>query len=304
MADRKTWELVPQNAILFFMKTPIPNEPPKVLIAAVTRLLRPLVRLMLHFQITYPYLCQVLKALYVDVASKDFPADNARQTDSRITLLTGVHRKDVRSFREAGLEALRPPDTLPVGAQIVAAWLGAPGYQTRQGAPKPLPRTQTETTDGVSFETLVESVTRGDLRARSVLDEWLRSGLVAINEKAQVCLNVEAFIPEKGFDEKVYYFGKNLHDHVAAGVHNLLGNDTPHFDRSVYYNHLTPASMDELNDLIQARGSDVLKDINKRARELQRQDAGNAEALQRFNFGMYYFLEKQPAQEQSEENRE
>jgi hypothetical protein len=273
------------------MTLPPSPEPSPALIQAVTTLLRPLVRLLLRFQVTYPYLCQLLKALYVEVASRE-PGD-ARLTDSRITMITGIHRKDIRRFREEGLQELRPPATLPLSAQIVAAWLSLPEFTTPDGKPRPLPRTAGDHGDTPGFDTLVDRVARQDLRARSVLDEWLRLGLVHIDAQQCVVLNTEAFIPEKGFEEKLYYFGKNLHDHLSAGCHNLLGEGSPQFDRSVYYNNLSPAAIDELTRLVSERGMQTLKDINRRARELQQADSGRADAHGRFNFGMYYFLDSE-----------
>lgn len=274
------------------MTTPLSSEPPKALVQAVTTLLRPLVRLLLHFQITYPYLCQLLKGLYIDVASNEFQAEGTRQTDSRITMLTGVHRKDVRRFREEGLDELKAPSTLPLSAQIVAAWLSEPDFQDAQGGPRALQRLAKEG-DDFSFEALVDRVARQDLRARSVLDEWLRLGLVSLDTQDQVHLNVEAFIPEKGFEEKLYYFGKNLHDHIAVGAHNLTGDAAPQFDRSVYYNNLSDASIVKLSALVNERGMQTLKEVNKLARELQKKDANARRAKQRFNFGMFFYLEKQ-----------
>lgn len=273
------------------MTLPPSPEPSPALIQAVTTLLRPLVRLLLRFQVTYPYLCQLLKALYVDVASKE--AGDARLTDSRITMITGIHRKDIRRFREEGLDELKAPATLPLSAQIVAAWLSLPEFTTPEGKPRPLPRTAPDDTQTPGFDTLVDRVAKQDLRARSVLDEWLRLGLVHIDANQYVVLNTEAFIPEKGFDEKLYYFGKNLHDHLSAGCHNLLGEGAPQFDRSVYYNNLSPAAIDELTHLVKERGMQTLKDINRRARELQQQDSGKADAQARFNFGMYYYLDSE-----------
>lgn len=275
------------------MNTPVSTEPSKALIQAVTTLLRPLVYLLLRFQITYPYLCQLLKGLYIDVATNEFQAEGTKQTDSRVTMLTGVHRKDVRRFREEGLEECKVPSSLPLGAQIVAAWLSTPGYQTHQGGPRPLPRILNDSQDGVSFDSLVDSVARQDLRARSVFDEWLRLGLVSLDENDCVHLNVEAFIPAKGFDEKAYYFGKNLHDHIAVGASNLMGEVSAQFDRSVYYNNLSDASIKKLSELINDRGTQTLKEINKLARELQKKDAIYATDKKRFNFGMYFYLEKQ-----------
>lgn len=291
------WENIPPWHILFTMNTPLSSEPPKALVQAVTTLLRPLVRLLLHFQITYPYLCQLLKGIYIDVASNEFQAEGTRQTDSRITMLTGVHRKDVRRFREEGLDELRAPSALPLSAQIVAAWLSEPGFQAPDGTPRALPRLAKAGDGDISFEALVDRVARQDLRARSVLDEWLRLGLVEMDAHDRVQLQVEAFIPEKGFDEKLYYFGKNLHDHISVGAHNLTGNGAPQFDRSVYYNNLSDASIAKLSALVNERGMQALKEVNRLARELQKKDASSKRAKHRFNFGIFFYLEKQSDKE-------
>lgn len=46
-----------------------------------------------------------------------------------------------------------------------------------------------------------------DIRARSVLDEWLRLGIAHLDDQDRVRLNAEAFVPARGFEEKAFYFG-------------------------------------------------------------------------------------------------
>src|SRR5690606_30106121 len=46
------------------------GQPPAVLVSAIRKLLRPLVRLMLSHQITYPYLVSMLKSIYVEIADE------------------------------------------------------------------------------------------------------------------------------------------------------------------------------------------------------------------------------------------
>ena len=68
----------------------------------VARLLRPLVRLFVARGITFPALTNLLRELYVNVAEYDFALPGKEQTDSRVSLLTGIHRKEVRRLRGAG----------------------------------------------------------------------------------------------------------------------------------------------------------------------------------------------------------
>ncbi len=263
------------------------NDPPAALIQAVAHLLRPLVKLLITFQISYPFLVRLLKKTYVEVAERDFPVPGKRQTDSRIAMLTGVHRKDVRRLRNGGESLAHAPGPASLGAQIVAAWMSEPAYTDARGRPRPLPRFSQHGEPG--FDTLVEAVSRQDLRARSVLDEWLQSGIVRIDDHDRVELQVEAFIPRSNFDEKAFFFGMNLHDHIAAAGHNLAGGQPARFERNVYYNHLTAESMTKLDNAVNRQAMALLKDINRQARELQRRDRGKKGATGRFNLGVFFY---------------
>ena len=78
---------------------------------ALRRVLLPLVRLMLTRGLHYPAAAEMLKSLYVEIADREFALDTKRQTDSRVSLISGVHRKDVKRLRHALPEeraAIRP----------------------------------------------------------------------------------------------------------------------------------------------------------------------------------------------------
>lgn len=263
------------------------GAPPASLIKALRRLLRPLVRLLLANGISYPSLASLLKSVFVEVAAEEFFIEGKPQTDSRISLLTGVHRKDVKRLHHGVLAREAPPAAVSLGAQLVARWTGVPQYLDEEGRPRPLARLASEG-GALSFEGLVESVSK-DIRSRVVLEEWLRLGVARIDEEGRVYLNAAAFIPEKGFDEKAYYYGQNLHDHLAASAHNLLGQKPPFLDRSVYYDQLSPASVQALAELSEMLGMQALQAVNRRAMELQQQDAESPTANLRMNFGVYYF---------------
>lgn len=273
---------------------PVPGNPSPTLVAALRRVLRPLVRLMLAHQITYPFLISLLKSIFVEVAEQEMQVPGKRQSDSRIHLLTGVHRKDVKRLRaETMANPPSVPQTASVGAQIIGRWMGSREFADSAGHPRPLALKQTGS-DGVSFDALVEQVCKQDIRPRVILDEWLRLGVAHIEDE-HVVLNTGAFTPEKGFDEKVFFFGKNTQDHISAATHNLLGNKPSYFDRSVYYDQLSRNSVDTLADLANTLGMQALTEMNKTALKLQEQDkldrqdkGANGEKF-RMNFGIFNF---------------
>jgi hypothetical protein len=272
--------------------------PPPSLVRALRHVLRPLVRLMLARGATYPWVSELLKALFVEVAEEDFRIDSKSPTDSRVSLVSGVHRKEVnRLRREKVSRGESVPSVVSLGAQLVAVWLASSRYVDEDGHPRPLARFASEGGD-LSFEALVAGV-NSDIRPRVVLDEWLRLGVVHFDSEQRVCLNVDAFVPGEGFEEKAFYFGHNLHDHISAAAHNMSGAPKPFLERSVHYDALSAVSIEALAAQAEKAGMTALLAINKSAMALEQSDAGETSARQRMTFGIYFYSE--PAQPPSAE---
>ena len=263
------------------------GDPPSALTRAVSRLMRPLVKLLIAHGLTFPVFSKMLKQIYVDVAETEFPLPGKAQTDSRINLLTGVHRKDIRIMRGADHKGLKPSPVVTRNAQMIAIWTGAPDYLDERGNPRPLPR-HNSVVDGPSFEKLVGSISK-DIRARAILDEWLRLKLVTLDDDQMVHLNSKAFIPRDDFEDLAFYFGRNLRDHIATSAHNLSGDKPRLLDQAVYYTGLSAASVEELERLSRKAGTDALIKINKRAFELADRDRKTGETTRRIRFGVYFY---------------
>jgi hypothetical protein len=172
--------------------------PPASLLKAARRLMRPLVRLMMQNGLTFPVLAESLRRLYVEIAANDLLTDPKVRTDSRISLLTGVHRKEIRRLREMPADTVDAPDIVTLGSQIVARWLGTAPFVDAEGRPRPLPRINNSGAgSNPSFDELVASVTT-DIRPRAVLDDLLGHGVIVMDAEDRVQLNAEAFIPRPG----------------------------------------------------------------------------------------------------------
>jgi hypothetical protein len=274
---------MPESGIAHALVTP-----PRSLTAAVRRLLRPLVKLLLHYSVQYPAFTNLLKQTYVEIATT-MPVDGKIQTDSRVSLLTGIHRLDVKRLRNeivSGNEG--PPMSVSIGAQIVARWTAHAEYLDNKGRPLPLHRLASAG-GMMSFESLVRSVSK-DIRPRVVLDEWLRLGIAQIDNLDRVILLTDAFIPSHGLDEKLFYLGKNVHDHLDACAHNLTQPDVPPLlERSVYYDHLSKDSTLILSTYARQLSSQVMQAFSQKAMELQERDHQNADARHRVTYGLYFY---------------
>jgi hypothetical protein len=150
---------------------------------------------------------------------------------------------------------------------------------------------------GPSFEALVQLVT-SDVRPRAVLDDLVSHGAVSLVDGDRVRLNTQAFIPRPGGAEQIFYFARNLHDHVAAASINIAQAEAPFLDRSVHYDDLTPSQARQLRTYAREAAMRVLLDINRRALELL--DEAPAEPSgdsprQRVNVGVYLYQEDDAA---------
>jgi hypothetical protein len=263
---------------------------PDLLLKALRRALRPLVRLMLGKGVTYLQITELLKGLFVEVAERDFPVPGKAQTDSRISLLTGIHRKDVKRLRAEILPEAPMPETISLGMRLAAAW-GETPFATEEGEPLPLARLSSQAST-VSFESLVASVSK-DIRARAVLDEWLRLGVVELDAEDRVCLKSGAFVPQRGFDEKAFYLGLNLHDHAAAIADNLEidGGVSPWLERCVHYDAVHADDLAQLRKDAESGAMRLLRNINRKAADSESRVTDDSTPRKRLTLGVYFYAD-------------
>lgn len=274
------------------MNAPLPASEPNgltaadpLLLRAVAYLLRPLVRFMIASGITFPTLAELLKRVYLQVARDDFSLGSKRLTDSRISLLTGLHRKDVKRLRTEPDEALEMPRMVTWGSRVVSVWLAQPEYCDASGEPRPLPRLSSQGAEH-SFEGLAASVTR-DIGARAILDELVRNHVARIDEDDRVHLEVKAFVPREDNQKKLHYYASNLHDHLTAATHNMLDQRPPMLERSVHATGLSDEAMLALEKIADSQGMNALVAINEAARNLIAAD-GQQTGNGRVRFGVYF----------------
>ena len=121
-----------------------------------------------------------------------------------------------------------------------------------------------------------------------MLDEWLDRRLVAIDADGRIVLAESAFVPQAGAEEQLYYFGRNLHDHVAAAVANVLGEEPRFLERAVHYDGLS----DELAQTLERRSREIaLAALHEANREAHAACEGDAGGDHRWTMGIYIYRE-------------
>jgi hypothetical protein len=264
--------------------TPDPFTKSSLFEQAVRAILRPLVRALIAQGVTAPAFYRIIKQTYVEVAAD---AAGSATTDSQVSVMTGVHRRDVKTLRAANVgedaSVARKSSTL---ATVVGRWITQPDLSTPNGDPRPLPRSAVTPP---SFDHLVQSVSR-DIRSRAVLDELERQSIITLDADGLIHLNPAALVGPADLDQKLHFFSENLGDHMNAAVENLLADGpSPFLERAVFYNHLSKTSVAAIEQDVLSIGIKALQDINSRAAHLQDADKNDPDATQRFRFGVFLY---------------
>jgi hypothetical protein len=256
--------------------------------AGVLRVMRPLVALLVRNGVTYPAFAAALKRVFLDAATDELQARGMAQTDSAVSLLSGVHRRDVRNFTRVPQRVARATRAtrasgapLSLVGEVVARWLTDAAYQDRRRRPRPLQRAE--------FDAMVAAVS-SDVRGRAMLDELLRLG--AVTESADgIALAAGGFAPRQGFAEMSELFAANLADHAAAASANLQG-EANFLEQAMYVDGITADSVQRLQRAARQAWTRALPPVLAEAQECSDADARKASAAgagQRVRFGVYFY---------------
>lgn len=261
---------------------------PNTLISAIIRIARPLVRAMLARGMHYGETASALKKLFVEEAENSARADGQKPTDSRISVMTGLQRRDVKALRSPA-----PPQhhrsSTPFASQLLRMWRSDPALRDTAGEILDLPRRAEK--GAPSFDGLCQSITR-DVHPRTLLDELERTQMVTVDPSSgAVRLAPTLERPPASLTQLTAHFAANLGDHAEAATANFLSaaGEPPFLERSVSFNELTPASIARLEELARRLSQDALREINAEALRLKRQDLGAPDARMRFRYGAFFY---------------
>jgi hypothetical protein len=275
------------------------TEASSILIRSIRHIMRPVIRLMMRHGIVLQTFNELVKSVFTEEAEKEIAASGGLATDLQISLMTGIHRKEVKRFREEGYESFILSQTLGTGADVVTRWLTDKRFLSGRREPKALTTRRGEHED--SFSALIRAVD-SELRPNAVLAEMVRLGVVHVKDE-WAYLVVDAFVPQKGFDDQVQYLAENGHDYLATVVHNLGQPKAPMLEQSLSAHGLSAASAEELERTARNLWKMVMQQVMERAIDLEASDKAAGASDSRINFGVYFYNESLPKPEAPDKSK-
>ncbi len=265
----------------------------QALSAAIRKLLRPLIRILLRNHVSFGAFADLAKRVYVEVAMEEFGLPHRKQSVSRVSILTGLSRKEVGRVRKLPV----PDDAEAIGrynraARVVTGWIRDEAFADRQGNPAVLSVEGT----GATFAELVRRFS-GDVPVRAILDELLRNGLVERRADGKVRLLTRAYVPRTEERDKLSILGTDVSDLVRTIDHNLrAGEAEPLFQRKVAYDNLPEDILPQLRALTRERAQAILEEMDRWLSQHDRDVNPSARGTgrKRGGIGIYYFEEDFP----------
>ena len=264
----------------------------QTLLAAFRVLMGPLVRILLRQGISFAEFSEVAKAVYVEVALKDFKVSGRKATRTRIAVMTGLTRKEVkRVIDEATKERYELKTSYNRLGRVLVGWHTDPDFTGPYGMPLEL-QYESANSDELTFSVLVRRHS-GDMSPRSILDELIRVGAVKETDAGWFRVLRRDYIPE------------------AQGVHNFerAGGVIRNFVNTIDFNMTKTApgkgrferqavaddgirlqDIPKFDSYLRERCQSLLEEVDNWLTNLPKPDPEKGDEIVRTGIGIYHYL--------------
>lgn len=270
-----------------------PNMVSKTVQASITKLLRPLVRMLIRTGIPHGEFAEIAKSVYVEIAADDFKIRGRKQTSARISMLTGIQRKEVSRLQKLPvIEPGQADQEYNRAVRVTGGWRKDQLFLDENGIPLHLPFEGDR-----GFAGLVRRYS-GDLPARAVLDELLRVGTVELDSAGLIHLtSPTAHVPHDDEESQYNIMGNTAKDLLSTIDHNFetISRET-RLQLTVAYDNLPEHAVKRFQHISHEECVSLLNKFDKWLSEQDRDaNPGVDQSLEdgrfRAGIGIYYFEE-------------
>jgi len=258
----------------------------QALAAAVLRLLRPLVRVLIRHGMAYGTFAELARKAFVEEGFEHIAQSGKRASVSSVSALTGLTRKETKRLHEAD-------DTDIDGAaqrysraiRVVSGWVNDAAYLDTSGEPRILPM---EGETG-SFSTLVKEYS-GDIPPAAMLSVLQSANTVSVRgDKLE--LRERAYIPLSTSTDKLHILGSDVAELIDSIGHNLEApQDELFFQRKVSNVSVHPDALAAFRELSNAKSQALLEEYHQwlSANQIDADQATDGDEAAYVAVGIYY----------------
>ena len=260
-------------------------------IEAMFLVLRPIVKILLRYGIGVSEFSELVKKSYVDVATTEFGIRGRPTNISRVAVMTGMTRKEVRRLRnvlEDG-EVTLTVKTTPI-AEILHRWHAEDDFLDEQGRPSALDFSEGQH----SFSSLVKRF-GGDVPPGAMRTELKRIGSVVEDESGQLRVVKRSVSPSGQTDNLLTSLVHSAYPLLSTIVENSASEHGPAglAQFSAYSTAINRSDLKRLRRISYDRLSDLAEsfdDLFMAYETLHESDSDNPDMT--VAVGLYYFEER------------
>lgn len=220
----------------------------KVALQCLGLLLRPVARFCIRNSLTVRELLEASKVALIDAATHEMERSGEKVNISRLSVITGIHRRDVMRLSREGPELDQPTNLV---SRIIGQWEQDPHFRTKTGKPRVL----TTEGDDNEFRAMVARVSQ-DLNAGTVLFQLERIGAIE-RTKNGVKLKKRAHSVQHDVEEGYKLLSSDVDDLIIAVGENLEdAGETPHLHARTEYDNIYVSALPEVRTWLLDKGSE------------------------------------------------
>lgn len=262
------------------------------LLRAYQVLLGPLVRILLRHGISYAEFSEIAKAVYVEVALKDFKVAGRKATRTRVAVMTGLTRKEVkRVIDEAVKDRYEPKSKFSRLGRVLVGWHTDTDFTGPYGLPLEL-QYETNNPGEPTFAELVKRHS-GDMSPRSILDELIRVGAVRETDAGWYrVLRREYITDAQGRDtfERTGFIVRNFINTVDFNM-TKTAPGKGRFERHVFpADGLRAEDVPRFDNFLRERCQALLEELDNWLAKLPIPDANKGDEVIHTGVGVYHYM--------------
>jgi len=228
---------------------------------ALSLMLKPLIRLFIAQGVTHAEFAETAKEVYVETALRHFESEG-RVNKSRVAILTGLTRKEVKNVIDRTMEAGAAEKTYSRPERVLTGWYSDPKFQGPYGIPLEL-LYDTSDEDEPSFIDLVRNYS-GDMAPRQMLDQLLEAGsVVEVDGRYKAVRRIfKHSTLSPSLITRLGEVGYRVFSTAAKNIDKQM-EGSGYFDRMVFADDGCPDEMIEsFDEYIKPKGQEFLEEVD------------------------------------------
>lgn len=246
---------------------------------------RPVARILLRAGVTWKELTEVMKATYVEVASHDFGLQGRPTNVSRVSILTGLTRREVRRLRDL-LDGADPQvfQRMNNATRLLSGWHQDPEFAAGDGTPLAL----NAEGEGATFQALSKRYA-GDIPVTAMLKELLHVGAVEQTADGKLHARTRYYMPALLDADAVLRSGSVLEDVGNTVAYNLhrKPQDPSHFERRASNTRIPKTAVPLFHAFLENQAQSFLEEVDAWLTEHEADATAADETVIRLGLGAY-----------------